>query len=305
MEVLNVINGDDWKGGALILLDDMVTRPSATVPSAYFLCDVFLMLHRVLNNKLFRPDRSKGQSVYGLAAEEATKAKKCIGALRYLWRNSQNSYDPFVQDLKSLLESSPIQEANARAAAEAEASENGTDEEAGAASAGEEGGEGAGAAEAEASSSEVEQANEEVEDEMGDGSGDDASSLNAPTLRLGEESDSSSASPRDHEDEGENEFADSQVRPEGCLGGFYTKWKTAYGDGLTYADGYTPAKNPNLGRVKPEMNSEAVAYAMDSVGITMSEEVVRELALGLSDIYSDLLSQDETLAEQLGPAHMT
>ena len=45
------------------------------------------------------------------------------------------------------------------------------------------------------------------------------------------------------------------------------------------------------------MNSEVVAHVMDGVEISMSEEVVRALALGLSDIYSDLLAQDETLTE--------
>lgn len=31
VEVLNVIMQDEWKGGALILLDDMMARPAATV----------------------------------------------------------------------------------------------------------------------------------------------------------------------------------------------------------------------------------------------------------------------------------
>ena len=289
------------------------------MPSAFFVADCFLQLHRYyLNGKLFRPDRAQGETVLALAGDEGSKAKKCIGSLRYLWRNAKgSSHDRHVQDLKDLLQSSPIQDSNAQRRMDSE--NEAEDEDAGEAAPADD--------PQDEASSEAEQPSEEdmeiedggsgveqpsEEDEIKDGGsgsgsgsdGDDASSLNAPTLRLGEQSVSSEseAHGNDHnvaEDENENAFVDSQVRPQGWLGGFYTKWKTAYGlkesDGKAMDD--VPSKNPHLFCCKEAMNSEAVAYAMDSVGISMSEEVVRELALGLSDIYNDLLAQDETLAE--------
>ena len=152
-------------------------------------------------------------------------------------------------------------------------------------------------------SSEVEQADNDMEIDNGGSQGDsvDASSLYAQTLLLGGESVSSEGNGSDHavaEDENE-EFVCSQVRPEGWLGGFYTKWKTAYGlkESDLKAMDDVPPKNPHLFVCKAEMNSEVVAHVMDGVEISMSEEVVRALALGLSDIYSDLLAQDETLTE--------
>ena len=46
-----------------------------------------------------------------LAAEEAMKVKRCLGALRYLWRNaSSTSHDENVQTMKSFLCTSPLQE---------------------------------------------------------------------------------------------------------------------------------------------------------------------------------------------------
>lgn len=286
----------------------MVPTSIPQVPSAFVLADCFLQLHRYyLNGKLFRPDRTKGETVLAFAAEEGTKAKKCIGALRYLWRNAQEgSHDRHVQDLKDLLSASPVQEANAQARVQAEL------EDAGEPASGHE--------PQDEASSEVEQADEEEMESDGGGSqgdsddggsqgdsndggsqgdsghggsqGDsaDASSLIAPTLRLGDAISSSEAGSED-----ENAFVDSQVRPEGWLGGFYHKWKAAF-DFQEFED-KVPPKNPHLFRCKEAMNSEAVAFAMGGVGISMSEEVVRELAEGLSDLYDSLLAQDETLAE--------
>lgn len=48
------------------------------------------------------------------AAEEAVKAKRCVGALRYLWRNSPNrAHHPAVHEMKSYLKDSPVQQSNA------------------------------------------------------------------------------------------------------------------------------------------------------------------------------------------------
>ena len=64
----------------------------------------------LLKKRLFRPDPSKNETRSGLAAEEATKTKRCLQALRYLWRNAkENSHDPSVQILKDFLCHSPIQ----------------------------------------------------------------------------------------------------------------------------------------------------------------------------------------------------
>ena len=170
------------------------------VPSAFFVADCFLQLHRYyLNGKLFRPDRAQGETVLALAGDEGSKAKRCIGALRYLWRNAKgSSHDRHVQELKDFLISSPIQEANARARAEESEAEN---EDAGEpapaddpqdeASSNEDAGEPAPADdpqdEALSSSSEVEQADNDMEIDNGGSQGDsvDASSLYAQTLLLG------------------------------------------------------------------------------------------------------------------------
>ena len=67
----------------------------------------------MLENRL-KPDISKGQTRRDRAAEEAVKAKRCIGALRYLWRNSPNrAHHPAVHEMKSYLKDSPIQQSNA------------------------------------------------------------------------------------------------------------------------------------------------------------------------------------------------
>ena len=273
------------------------------VPSAFFVADCFLQLHRYyLNGKLFRPDRAQRETVLALAGDEGSKAKRCIGALRYLWRNAKgSSHDRHVQELKDFLISSPIQEANARARAEESEAENedagepapaddpqdeaSSNEDAGEpapaddpqdeASSNEDAGEPAPADdpqdEALSSSSEVEQADNDMEIDNGGSQGDsvDASSLYAQTLLLGGESVSSEGNGSDHavaEDENE-EFVCSQVRPEGWLGGFYTKWKTAYGlkESDLKAMDDVPPKNPHLFVCKAEMNSEVVAHVMDGV----------------------------------------
>lgn len=140
--VVEMIQDENWKGSELIVLESMVTRPSAhelstnyvwakplamaspskaivcqtlschttcctQVPSAYFLTDAFLMLDLIMFKKLFRPDVGNGESRLVLAGREGVKGKKLIQALRYLWRNSSESYDPKILDLKQCLMPSP------------------------------------------------------------------------------------------------------------------------------------------------------------------------------------------------------
>lgn len=63
------------------------------------------MLDRLLQNKLFMPDQENDRLT--LAAKEAVRAKRCIGALRALWRSSEGAYDNRIVDLKNLLQKSP------------------------------------------------------------------------------------------------------------------------------------------------------------------------------------------------------
>jgi len=71
----------------------------------------------LLRKRLFHPDPKKVETRQSLAANEAVKVKRCLQALRYLWRNAKDSsHDPSVQALKEHLCPSPIQNANAAAA---------------------------------------------------------------------------------------------------------------------------------------------------------------------------------------------
>ena len=64
----------------------------------------------MFNKKVFHPDTSKLETRAVLAAAEAVKTKRCLQALRYLWRNAKgSSHCPKVQELKSHLTESPLQ----------------------------------------------------------------------------------------------------------------------------------------------------------------------------------------------------
>ena len=79
------------------------------MPSAFFLADTFLMIDEMMHKKLFR-EKNGPREVQ--AAAEGLRAKKCLGALRYLWRNARTAaHHPFVAAMKTLLEDSPLQEA--------------------------------------------------------------------------------------------------------------------------------------------------------------------------------------------------
>ena len=179
-----------------------------------------------MEKQLFKPDATKLESRSSLAADEAVKTKKCLQALRYLWRNAkENSHDPQVQILKDYLCPSPIQAAHAPPApdsdSEPEPQEAIVEYELGA-----EGGE-----------SEEEQPDEEVDPDQvtaptksgrvvqqairkeSDFGSDSDDSINAPTLMLGDESPKGN-----HDGEEAEDLRDSQVG--GWLGSFYA----AYGN---------------------------------------------------------------------------
>lgn len=83
------------------------------VPGGYLLTDIILMLDRKLGKKALKPDLKRHQTKMSLAAEEAVKAKRLLGALRSLWRSSAiKGQDGNITHLKSFLSSSPQQQRN-------------------------------------------------------------------------------------------------------------------------------------------------------------------------------------------------
>ena len=100
---------------------------------------MFLFLDALFRKKLFRPDVSKQQTRSSLAAEEAVKAKCCLGALRYLWRNArERAHDPKVEELKqyvcpspNMIARRPTPPSEDEAASEGEVVEEGDEEESG------------------------------------------------------------------------------------------------------------------------------------------------------------------------------
>ncbi|CAK9089242.1 unnamed protein product [Durusdinium trenchii] len=125
--VLATIDSAEYQGGGLIALPEskfvktptakelssnimwlkpLVTYSPSKVLGAYFLTDAWLMLDRSLGFKLFRPQPHETRMK--LAAYEACKAKKCMGALRSLWRSSKTGgHDQNIRHLKSFLRDSP------------------------------------------------------------------------------------------------------------------------------------------------------------------------------------------------------
>ena len=77
------------------------------------LTDIFLMLDRKLDKKALKPDLKRNETKMSLAAAEAVKAKRLLGALRSLWRSSAiKGQDGHITHLKSFLVSSPQQRRN-------------------------------------------------------------------------------------------------------------------------------------------------------------------------------------------------
>lgn len=106
LRVAQVLEGQEWAGGAVLQLSDTVSTPRADdlvlnyhfilpvimkfrdrVPSQFFLADTFLYLHKLYHDRLLVPVY-ENDSTLTLALDEAKKLKLCIGALRTLWRNS-------------------------------------------------------------------------------------------------------------------------------------------------------------------------------------------------------------------------
>ena len=95
-----------------MLNPNLYRKSCMQVPSAYFLTDTFLMLHELMGSKLFRVGNGPFHIQAGL---EAMKAKRCMGALRYLWRNARDAaHHPDVAAMKRILEDSPLQTARLR-----------------------------------------------------------------------------------------------------------------------------------------------------------------------------------------------
>ena len=80
------------------------------VPSGYYLTDSFLRLDEMLGKKLLKPDRQKKESRMYCAGREAVRAKKCVGALRYLWRSTKTAHNAKVNDMKACLLPSPARQ---------------------------------------------------------------------------------------------------------------------------------------------------------------------------------------------------
>ncbi|CAL1159180.1 unnamed protein product [Cladocopium goreaui] len=120
---LSLIRSSGFMGADLVKTEDDVTRPSfkeiagnyvwlkplchhfkSKVPGGLFLTDVMIYLDVLIGgNLLCKP----GVEKVAQAADEAKRLKRLMGALRYLWRNSDSSHSPRVTELKLMLEPSP------------------------------------------------------------------------------------------------------------------------------------------------------------------------------------------------------
>ena len=162
------------------------------VPSAYLLTDAFLLLDKRMGKTLFRPSKELNETRMGLAAVEAVKAKRLLGALRSLWRSSPgHGQDTRITHLKSYLVQSPNRRAGRPALPDAGAAaapaeqgdesevENEDDQN------GQNGGDESGGDEPGDGESEVEMVGPSPTSDNGSEDGDGSSSeLRAPTLRL-------------------------------------------------------------------------------------------------------------------------
>ena len=106
LTVKELIQSPEWKGGALIQLENDISRPTAddcilnyiwlrpfvskfpeTVCSGYYAADVFRALDVSFDNKLLQSSDPL-DTKKSLALEEGGKMKRLMGGLRYLWRSS-------------------------------------------------------------------------------------------------------------------------------------------------------------------------------------------------------------------------
>lgn len=172
------------------------------------------------------------------ASEEAVSGKRCIGSLRYLWRNSPNkAHHASVQEMKSYLVESPMQRARSRGSLE-----NGGDAEDAPPPLEDQGAEphrdeGAAAEDEDAMSErDVSDDNEQLDESSG-GEPSEGESLRAPTAVLGHEPMRRTWDPWAGESplpDSDGELPDSQ-RPGAWIGKFYKNHRTM-GDNPEDAD---------------------------------------------------------------------
>eukprot|EP00435_Cladocopium_sp_Y103_P070164 s1276_g34.t1 len=195
------------------------------VPSAYFLADAFYHLDYLMQHKLLLPDLAAGQTRLDRAAEEGIRAKRCVVSLRYLWRNSPGgAHSPQVLEMKEYLQSSPVQlrrlENMADQDQQGQNDSSSSDEERGPPRDDPENNE------------DVAGDNDSTDDDAASNNGDletpvnpegsySQDSLNAPTLRLGWESEVDTPPSQDSD----GEPRDSQ-RPGAWMGKFYKNHRT-------------------------------------------------------------------------------
>ena len=106
LSLLELLEMQDYRGGALVQLESETARPNsqeialnypflkpvvarypATVPSGFMLTDVFLLLDKIFVGRLLQPQDAM-ETKATLASAEASRIKRLIGGLRYLWRSS-------------------------------------------------------------------------------------------------------------------------------------------------------------------------------------------------------------------------
>eukprot|EP00438_Fugacium_kawagutii_P027510 Skav202184 [mRNA] locus=scaffold1204:165180:165705:- [translate_table: standard] len=129
MTVHQMLENNEWKGGRIVYLDSALHRASAAdvaanyhylkpiiafspdrVPSGYFLTDVLLRVDEKFKGAMLvdpETDPAKRKRKLDLAAEEAVKLKRLVGACRTLWRSSASGQHPRVSELKAMLTPSP------------------------------------------------------------------------------------------------------------------------------------------------------------------------------------------------------
>ena len=174
----------------------------------------------MLDKKLLLPDLAAGQTRLDRAAEEGIRAKRCVGSLRYLWRNSPSgAHSVKVMEMKECLQSSPVQlrRMNADAAIEDKPQDDpSSDEERGPPEGNEEV---AGDNDSTADDGSSDQGDLERVQSPERGCSED--SLKAPTLRLGWDPEVDTLPSVDSD----GEALDSQ-RPGAWIGKFYKNHRT-------------------------------------------------------------------------------
>ena len=109
VSLLELLQMEAYDGGALVQLESDTARPNAqeialnfpfikpvvarfpaSVPSGFYLTDVFLLLDRLFLGRILQV-KGALDTKQGLASAEASRVKRLIGGLRYLWRSSNLS----------------------------------------------------------------------------------------------------------------------------------------------------------------------------------------------------------------------